>query len=410
MNTAVSHPAGTESARTTVQRIASIDVFRGITMAAMIFVNALDGVRGLPWWTHHAKASWDVMTYVDMVFPFFLFAIGLSLPIAIERRLKRNPSMAALWIHVIVRSISLIVLGLILANAEKADPSRMGINGNLWGLLGLLCGALFLLDYSSLKRLQPYARILQGIGILGVVILYAIFRRTAGGHAAWIDFSYPEILGLIGFSYFAVAILYIPTRRWKWAPAVWFILLVALCALSTDRMPLIPIRLPLYVWPFNNGAFGCMIMAGIVTTSFFRNTKAGTSPRVAMVKALAFGAIALGAGRALAPLGISKIRATPTWCLWSIGAAAILFAILYWICDVKQWQQWAAPVRAAGANTLTTYLLPDLWDFVFGALGLFFYEKIFPYGWPGVIKTVVFTCMLLAIASLLTRAKIRLQL
>ncbi|HEY2472045.1 MAG TPA: DUF5009 domain-containing protein [Terracidiphilus sp.] len=415
MSIALKTAAGTESARTTTsrtatQRIASIDIFRGITMAVMIFVNALDGVRGLPWWTHHARASWDVMTYVDMVFPFFLFAVGLSLPIAIERRLKRNPSSAALWIHILVRSASLVVLGLILANAEKADAARMGMRGSLWGLLGILCASLFLLDYSSLKLLQPYARILQGIGMLGVVILYAIFRRSSGGHSAWIDFSYPEILGLIGFTYFAVSILYIPMRRWKWAPAAWFVLLVALCALSTDRMTLIHIGLPLYLWPFGNGAMCCIMMAGIVTTMFFRPSNGAAPSPTAIVRSLAFGVIALGAGWALKPLGISKIRATPTWSLWSIGASAILFALLYWICDVKHWKSWAAPVHAAGANTLTTYLLPDLWDFALGALGLFFYEKIFPYGWPGVAKTVVFTCLILALASLLTRAKVRLQL
>jgi len=410
MNSAVKASVSTESARATKQRIASIDIFRGITMAVMIFVNALDGVHGLPWWTHHAHANWDLMTYVDMVFPFFLFAIGLSLPIAVERRLARNPSVPALWIHVIVRSFSLVVLGLILANADKADRVRMGISGDLWGLLGLLCAALFLLDYSGFKRLQPYSRILQGIGILGVIVLYAIFRRTEAGHSAWIDFSYPEILGLIGVSYFAVAILYIPTRRWKWSPAVWFVLLVTLCALSTDRMPLIPIRLSLYVWPFNNGAFCCMIMAGIVTTLFFHRTGTRAPSQTGILRAVAFGLIALAAGWALAPLGISKIRATPTWCLWSIGAAAILFALLYWICDVKQWRRWADPVHAAGANTLTTYLLPDLWDFVLGSLGLFFYEKIFPSGWQGVAKTVVFTCMILALSAVLTKAKVRLAL
>ena len=410
MNTVVTTAIPAESAQTTTTRIASIDIFRGLTMAVMIFVNALDGVRGLPWWTHHAHANWDLMTYVDMVFPFFLFAIGLSLPIAVERRLKRDPSLAALWIHIIVRSVSLVILGLILANAEKADPARMGISGSLWALLGILCAALFLLDYSSLKRLQPNAHVLQIIGVAGVIVLYAIFRRTVAGHAAWIDFSYPEILGLIGFSYFAVAILYIPTRRWKWAPGLWFVLLVALCSLSTDRMELIPIRLPLYIWPFNNGAFCCMITAGIVTTMFFWRPNGGSSSQLGIVKAVAFGLISLAAGWALKPLGISKIRATPTWCLWSVGAAAILFALLYWICDMKRWQRWAAPVYAAGANTLTTYLLPDLWVFVLGALGLFFYEKIFPHGWPGVAKTVVFTCMILALASLLTRAKIRLQL
>ena len=125
MSTAVKAAASIGPARASMQRIASIDIFRGITMAVMIFVNALDDVRGLPWWTHHAHANWDLMTYVDMVFPFFLFAIGLSLPIAVESRLKRNPSSAALWIHIVVRSVSLVVLGLILANAEKADRTRM---------------------------------------------------------------------------------------------------------------------------------------------------------------------------------------------------------------------------------------------------------------------------------------------
>ena len=124
MSTIVQPASTTETARSSSPRTTSIDVFRGITMAVMIFVNALDGVRGLPWWTHHAHVSEDRMTYVDMVYPFFLFAIGLSLPIAIERRLRRNPSQFALWTHILLRSLSLIVLGLILANAEKADHAR----------------------------------------------------------------------------------------------------------------------------------------------------------------------------------------------------------------------------------------------------------------------------------------------
>src|SRR6185437_1344900 len=58
------------------RRIVSIDIFRGITMAVMIFVNELSGVGGMPWWTRHAPGRLDYMTYVDMVFPFFLFAVG----------------------------------------------------------------------------------------------------------------------------------------------------------------------------------------------------------------------------------------------------------------------------------------------------------------------------------------------
>src|ERR1700740_636509 len=89
-------------------RIASIDIFRGLTMVVMIFVNDLSSVHGLPWWTYHAPGRLDLMTYVDMVYPFFLFAVGLSLPLAVKARLKKNPSQAALWMHTLIRSASLI--------------------------------------------------------------------------------------------------------------------------------------------------------------------------------------------------------------------------------------------------------------------------------------------------------------
>src|SRR5271167_2728 len=99
-------------------RLASIDIFRGLTMTLMIYVNEQSEVRGLPWWNYHMKANIDAMTYVDMVFPFFLFIVGLSLPIAIASRLKRNPSFPALWMHVALRTASLMTLGLILTNAD----------------------------------------------------------------------------------------------------------------------------------------------------------------------------------------------------------------------------------------------------------------------------------------------------
>ena len=411
MNTALKTDPVAKSAPSTTPRIASIDIFRGITMAVMIFVNALDGVHGLPWWTHHARANVDLMTYVDMVFPFFLFAVGLSLPLAVERRLQRDQSQSALWLHIVVRSGSLVVLGLIHANAEKVNRTLTGVSGDLWGLLGLFGAALFLLDYSPWKHLQRYSRTLQIIGLVAIALLYAIFRRTThSASTAWIDFSYPEILGLIGFAYLSVAILYVPTRRWRWAPGLWFILLVALCALSTDRMPLIHIRLPLYVWPFGNGSSSCIVMAGVLVANIFRATSSGITAPKAILSALLFGFVAFAAGWMLIPLGISKIRATPTWSLWSIAAAAILFALLYWICDLNQWQRWAAPVRPAGSNTLTTYLLPDVWDFLFGALGLTFWDAHFDAGWPGLFQTVIFTCLMLALAGGLTKAKIRLQL
>jgi hypothetical protein len=129
---------------------------------------------------------------------------------------------------------------------------------------------------------------------------------------------------------------------------------------------------------------------------------------MSMAVALALAAVA--AGRLLTPLGISKIRATPTWSLYCIAAAVMSFAILYWLCDVRKKTSWAFFARPAGANTLLTYLLPDFYYFLVAAIGFTYFETHFNYGWPGVLRAVVFTAVILAITALLTRFKIRLQL
>jgi heparan-alpha-glucosaminide N-acetyltransferase len=411
MNAIDTIPLKSQSSSTGTSRVVSIDIFRGLTMAVMIFVNELDSVRGLPWWTHHAPGNVDVMTYVDMVFPFFLFIVGMSLPLSIAQRLKRSSSMLALWVHVVVRALGLIALGLILANAEKADLTRMPISGSTWALLGLISVSLYLNIYVKSQHFPAYSQILRLLGLAGVIVVFAIFRRTAhDGHPAWIDGSYPEILGLIGYSYLAVAILYIPTRRWAWASWAWFVLLVTFCALHTGRFIAFPHHLPLYFWPFGNGALPCIIMAGIITSSIFLRADRCPNPRRAILLAIGFGVLILAAGRMLTPFGISKIRATPTWCLYSIGASVLLFTLLYWICDVKKWTKWAFPVHAAGSNTLLTYLLPDLWYFLMVSLGVTYFDMHFNFGWAGVVKTLIFTFFILAMATALTKAKVRLQL
>ena len=388
-------------------RVVSIDVFRGLTIAVMIFVNALSDVKGLPWWTYHAHAQDDVMTYVDMVFPFFLFIVGMSLPLSVESRLKRNPSRVALWAHLLVRVAGLLVLGLILANADMCSAALTGMRGSTWGLLGLAAAGLYLNVYPKPWR---WVWVLRGVGLAAVVLLLAMFRRTTpGGRSAWLEFSYPEILGLIGLSYLVLVILYVPARRWRWMPAVWFVLLAAFCALCAAHTITFVDRLSLYEWPVSNGALVCVMMAGVVTTELFQSEWARTNPRRAIGAAVAGAAVTLAAGVALAPLGISKIRATPAWVLWSVGAAVLLFALLWWICDVKRKTGWAWPVRAAGNNTLTAYLLPDLWDFGTAAAGATLMATHWTAGWPGVVKVLVFTAAMLALTRLVTRWGVRLQ-
>jgi predicted acyltransferase len=389
-------------------RVASIDIFRGLTMMLMIFVNELAEIHGLPWWNYHAPAKVDVMTYVDVVFPLFLFIVGLSLPLSVNQRIKKNPSTASLWLHVVTRSIALLVMGLILANASKVNPALTHMNKGVWALIGLTGAVLFWAVY---PKTAQRSNLYRALGLVAMIAIFAIFRRTGrDGNTHWIDFGYPEILGLIGYTYFVVCLLYLPTRRWRWAPAAWFVALVAFCALSTAHIIEFTHHVRWYVWPFGNGALACMMMAGVATSTIFLGKYQWPSLRQKLLGATVLATLCLIAARLLTPLGISKIRATPTWCLYSIAAGVLIFAALYWLCDIKNRTSWAFFVRSAGSNTLTTYLLPDYYYYILSALGITYFTTHLNYGWPGVVRTIVFTACMLALSTLVTRWKVRVQL
>ena len=388
-------------------RLASIDIFRGLTMMLMIFVNDLASVKGLPWWTYHMPGRVNGMTYVDMVFPAFLFIVGMSIPLAVKSRLHKNGSEARLWLHVFLRAMSLVVLGLILANAAKGSQARMGIAPKWWAFIAVVGAFLFWNVYSRSPGFKLWARMLKLLGLAVLITMFAIFRRTAAdGQAAWIDISYWEILGIIGWAYLSACILYIPTRRWRWAPACWFLSLLALNIFSTAGWLKTLAHLPAYLWPFGSGASCLIVMAGVVTTQIFLYSRATTSIR-RLRWALVFASASLLAGWLLTPLGISKIHATPTWCLYCIAANLVIYALLFWICDVKRRTDWASFIRPAGSNALTTYLVPDLYYFAVAGSAV---ESYFIYGWPGLVRAIVFTAVMLTLAALLTRWKVRMQL
>lgn len=84
-----------------------------------------------------------------------------------------------------------------------------------------------------------------------------------------------------------------------------------------------------------------------------------------------------------------------------------MFLVLYWVADVKNRTRWAAFVKPAGSNTLLTYLLPYILYTIPGFLALAAY---WDQGWSGVIRSLLFTSLVLALAALVTRWKLRLQL
>ncbi len=93
----------------TLQRLLSLDVLRGLTIAFMIMVNNTGGEGA---WTEMRHADWNGFTATDLVFPTFLFVVGVSIVFSIEARLKRGESRAKLAWHSLRRAAILYMLGI----------------------------------------------------------------------------------------------------------------------------------------------------------------------------------------------------------------------------------------------------------------------------------------------------------
>ena len=109
-------------------RVLSVDVLRGITMFTMVFVNDAYGAQNSPWWLKHwsdlpKSFGPSGMTFVDVVFPAFLFIVGLSIPIAIENRRAKGDGWLVILGHVLIRTLSLLFLGILMVNGENNQSS-----------------------------------------------------------------------------------------------------------------------------------------------------------------------------------------------------------------------------------------------------------------------------------------------
>ncbi|WP_315820044.1 hypothetical protein [Paraflavitalea speifideaquila] len=107
---------------------------------------------------------------------------------------------------------------------------------------------------------------------------------------------------------------------------------------------------------------------------------------------------------------ISKIYATPSWCLYSVAICTLLFSLLYWLLDVKKISGWTAFFKPAASNPLLIYILPAIIYHVQVWFGLYFMPSTFHQGWLGVAWSAVYAIIIMGIAILLNKLKIRLHL
>ena len=156
-------------------RILSIDIMRGLTLFLMLFVNDLF-VPGVPHWMVHTAADYDGMGLADWVFPGFLFIVGLSIQYAINSRIQAGQSKKQIFGHVVLRTLSLLLIGVLMLNSGRLNPELSGISSNLWAILMYISVFLIWNKYPVNEKLKT---LFLGLRILGVRVLscYLLFSE-----------------------------------------------------------------------------------------------------------------------------------------------------------------------------------------------------------------------------------------
>jgi predicted acyltransferase len=160
-----------------------------------------------------------------------------------------------------------------------------------------------------------------------------------------------------------------------------------------------------------NAAHTSVVLCGLVLSLiFFDNPKSSTTGN-RFVQALLFAVLLFVAGYFLRPYyKISKIYATPTWCLYSAAFCTLIFSFLYFLIDKKNIAGWTSFFKPAGSNPLLTYIIPDIIYYLTALLGVSLFPGSLRYGVIGLIWSLFFAVAVMGIVILLNKVKLRLQL
>lgn len=205
-------------------RVQSLDILRALTMVLMVFVNDIPGLGDtIPHWLHHAAYDEDMLGLSDIVFPGFLFCVGLSIPFALRRRMDRGEDRLACFYHVLERSLALLVMGLFASNGLGMTATLLGLPSHFLKILSIV--AFFLIWNKYPKAEGNRKNLYEGLKVLGWVLLGLlawVFVRKPGAddlvvQSRWLSFSMPaggRYVFQFVVIFFSVAFLFL-FRSWK---------------------------------------------------------------------------------------------------------------------------------------------------------------------------------------------------
>ncbi len=299
------------------ERLLSLDVFRGLTIAGMIIVNNPGGDTSY-WPLEHAE--WSGWTPTDLIFPFFLYIVGVAMAFSFASRLRRGQSWQHIVGHVLWRALILFALGLFLSGYPAHYHLRRSMVVSviqriaycyvIASIVMLWCGtrgriavtAICIIGYWVLMRFVPVPG--YGIPTQDVPLL-----DPAGNLAAWLDRALLRHFSSEG-------------------------LLSTIPAVGTT-------------------------MIGVLTGEWLRS---GASARRKVAGMLVYGAIGVVAGEIFNLwFPINKKLWTSSYVLFTGGLATIGLACCYWMLDIKRWRGWwSTALQVLGINAIVAYLLSEL--------------------------------------------------
>ena len=389
-------------------RVRAIDIMRGLTLFLMLFVNDLY-TAAVPKWLLHTEADVDGMGLSDWVFPGFLFMVGMAIPYAVTARKKKGDSDGQVFLHILVRSISLIIIGLLIVNSSSLNPELTGLNKLVW--LGLVYVSIFLIwnNYPKEGNTKLFLG-LKWLGIIGMIFLAYIFKSGTVESPGWFERSWWGILGLIGWGYLAGGSVYliIKERILLGILAVLFFLILNIISSSG----LIPMLTPVQGW-FNvliGGNVPMIVVSGMLASLIVRRVSSDWK-KLAIYLCI-YGLVCLILGLILHQWFIvSKILATPSWGMLCNGVSILIFVLIYYWIDVRGYTKFSRLFELAGQNSLTTYLAPDMIYFIIWEFGLpiLFYKQL-EYMWLAVLGSLVWAYLMLWFGIALNRIGIKLKL
>jgi len=312
--------------QTSRERLVSLDVFRGATMALMVLVNnSGDGSHTYGPLEH---ADWNGWTLTDTVFPSFLWIVGVAVTLSLGSRLAAGVPRARLFARVLRRSVILYVLGLVVY-AYPIDFSTQRLLGVLQriAICYLIVSAIYLTT-------GVRGQLIWIVSLLAVYWLIMMLAPTPGYGAGYLDVQR-------NFAHYVDSVVlgrhnYLQTKTWDPEGIVSTIPAIATALLGIMAGHILRMKRELAertTWLFLAG--NILIAAGLICNLW---------------------------------LPINKKLWTSSFTLFMAGLDFVVFAMCLWLVDGRGYKRVTRPLAIIGMNAITVYMISELLDEVLGAI------------------------------------------